>query len=150
MPRHFVRVLAVVIGLSSVTHAAGSPDQQEGDAAIKSFLSAQTSEGEGTTSGGRAISDLDGDGKPEIVLVWTLLGPTYWSTTLTVFSRTAGVYTAVASLPLAGTAKLSSVKAGIIVVERELFAKNDPLCCPSIKKQVKYRWISNKISEVNK
>jgi hypothetical protein len=133
-----------------VTHASSASRDQEGDAAIERYLSAQTSDGEGTKSLGRASSDLDGDGQPEVILLWVLMGPTYWRSTLTVFSKTAGVYEAAASLPLEGTATLSSVKDGIIVLKREVFAKNDPLCCPSLQKQVRYKWIGRKISEVTR
>lgn len=144
-----VFLCAVVFCLYTFAHAAHSLAQREEDEAIKIFLSGQNSEGENAQSVGSAISDLDGDGKPEIVLLWVLMGPTYSSNTLTVFSKTAAGYKPVASLPLSGIAtKLSSVKAGTILVDQELFAKKDPRCCPSIKKQVKYRWLDKKISEV--
>lgn len=144
-----VFLFAIVFCLCMFAHAAHSLAQGEEDEAIKSFLSAQKSEGEDAQSVGSAISDLDGDGTSEIVLLWVLLGPTYSSNTLTVFSKTAAGYKPVASLPLEGIAtKLSSVKAGLILVDQELFAKKDPRCCPSIKKQVKYRWLGKKISEV--
>lgn len=151
MRSRFALVLVMVVGLSILAHAARPFDQEEVDEAIKSFLSAQKTESENAQSVGSAISDLDGDGKPEIVLLWTLLGPTYWSNTLTVFSKAAAGYKPVASLQLEGMAKrLVSVKAGIILVDQDVYAKNDPRCCPSIKKQMKYRWLGKKISEVKK
>lgn len=147
----FLVLFAVVLCLHIPAYAAASLSQGEEDEAIKAFLSAQKSGGEDAQSVGSASADLDGDGKPELVLLWVMLGPTYSSHTLTVFSRTAAGYKAVASLPLAGIAtKLSSVKAGTILVDQELFAKNDPRCCPSIKKQMRYRWLDKKISEVKK
>ena len=145
------RLLIVLFGVPIVAHAAGLFDQKEVDAAIKSFLSAQKFEQEDTGSLGTAISDLDADGSSEIVLLWVRLGSTYSSSTLTVFSKTAGGYKPAASLQLAGIAKkLSSVRDGIILVDLDVFAKKDPLCCPSIQKQLKYRWIDKKISEVKK
>lgn len=144
-----VFLIAVVLCLYTLVYAADSLAQGDEDQAIKTFLSAQKSEGEEPQSVGSAIGDLDGDGKAELVLLWVLLGPTYSSNTLTVFSKTAAGYKPVASLPLEGIAtKLVSVKAGIIVVDQELFAKKDPRCCPSIKKQLKYRWLDKKISVV--
>jgi hypothetical protein len=144
-----VFLIAVVLCFYTLAHAAHSRAQRDEDEAINTFLSAQKSGGDDPQSVGSAVADLDGDGKPELVLLWVLLGPTYSSNTLTVFSRTDAGYKPVASLPLDGIAtKLSSVKAGIIVVDQELFAKNDPRCCPSIKKQMKYRWLDKKISEV--
>jgi hypothetical protein len=67
---------------------------------------------------------------------------------LTVFSNSGGEYRPVASLGLTGEAKLLSVKAGVILVEQKVLGKNDPRCCPSIKKLVKYRLVGKKILEV--
>jgi hypothetical protein len=47
------------------------------DTIVKNFLAAQRSHEESTQAQGSAIADLNGDGKPKIVLVWTTLGPTY-------------------------------------------------------------------------
>ena len=118
------------------------------DAIVKNFLAAQRSHEESTRAQGSAIADLNGDGKPEIVLVWTTLGPTYWHNTLTVFSQTSGRYKPVSSLPLNGGARLSSVKDGVIVVNQTMYGKNDPLCCPTVKKQMEYQWSANKLSQL--
>jgi hypothetical protein len=143
-----VLILVAMFGFSIVAHA-GSFDQKEVEEAIKTFFSTQKSEREEPQSVGSEIADLDGDGKPELVLLWVLLGPTYSSNSLTIFSKTAAGYKPASSLLLNGIAiKLSSVKAGIITVDQELFAKNDPRCCPSMKRQMKYRWLNKKISEV--
>lgn len=147
----FVLCLIVVFCFSSFAHAGRPFEQKEVDEAIKSFLSTQSTASEDAQSVGNAVSDLDGDGKPEIVLLWVLLGPTYSSNSLTVFSKTAGGFKPAATFPLMGTAtNLASVKGGVIRVDQEFLAKNDPRCCPSIKKQMKYRWLGKKISEVKK
>lgn len=129
---------------------AQKADQKSADEAIQSFLSSQKAEREDAAPQASKIVDLNGDGKSEVVLVWTLLGPTYWSNTLTVFTGTATGYKPVASFPLLGEAKLASVKNGLILVDQMLLAKKDPVCCPSIKKQGKYRWLGKKIVEVKK
>jgi hypothetical protein len=146
----FVSLLILLVGLSIFVQAAQGLEQKNADEAVKKFLSSQKSETEGAEPQDTALADLNGDGKPELVLLWTLMGPTYFHNTLTIFSKTAEGYTPVASLPLAGEANLSSVKNGIILVEQKVLAKNDPLCCPSIKKRVKYRWAGKKILEVKK
>jgi hypothetical protein len=146
----FVLFLAALAGISLFAHSTVALQQNDANEAIKKFLSSQKSEGEDTDSQGSAVADLNGDGKSEIVLVWTVLGPTYWRNTLTVFSKTAGGYEPVASLQLTGEAKLSSVKDGIIALDQKVYAKNDPVCCPSITKLAKYRWVGKKISEVRK
>lgn len=124
--------------------------QSDADEAIKNFLSSQKTGQEDAQSQGSAVSDLNGDGKSEIILVWTLLGPSYWHNTLTVFSQTAEGYKPVASLQLTGEAQLSSVKSGIIFVDQKVHAKTDPRCCPSVKKRMKYRLVGKKIVEVRK
>jgi hypothetical protein len=118
------------------------------DTIVKNFLAAQRSHEESTQAQGSAIADLNGDGKPEIVLVWTTLGPTYWHNTLTLFSQTSGRYKPVSSLPLNGEARLSSAKDGVIVVNQTMYGKNDPLCCPTVKKQMEYQWSANKLSQL--
>jgi hypothetical protein len=96
------------------------------------------------------VGDLDADGKPEIVLVWTQLGPTFSNNTLTVFAKTNTGYRPVASFPLIGEAALSAVKGGIITLNQTVYAKNDPVCCPTVKKLGKYRLMGKKILEVKK
>ena len=148
MACRFVSLLVLSVGLLIFAHPARGLEQKDADEAIKKFLSSQKSETESAETQDTATADLNGDGKSELVLVWALMGPTYSSNTLTVFSKTAEGYTPAASLPLTGQAKLTSVKNGIILVEQKVLAKNDPLCCPSIKKQMKYRWVGKKISAV--
>jgi hypothetical protein len=142
--------LAALVGVFFLAHSTVALQQNDADEAIKKFLSSQKSDGEDTDSQGSAVADLNGDGKSEIVLVWTLLGPTYWRNTLTVLSKTAGGYKPVASLQLTGEATLSSVKDGIIALDEKVYAKNDPVCCPTVNKKAKYRWVGKKISEVTK
>ena len=147
------RLGALFIALMVLSHSAPAAyalEQNDADEAIKSFLAAQKTETESADSQGSAVADLNGDGQSEIVLVWALLGPTYSYNTLTVFTKTAAGYKPAASFQLIGDAKLASVKSGVIFVDQNVLAKNDPLCCPSIKKRVKYRWLGKKISEVKK
>lgn len=125
-----------------------SPLDSKSEKEIKTFLSSQKSEHEGAESQGVAISDLNGDGKPELILVWTLLGPTYWRNNLTVLSQTGKGYKVAASLQLIGLAKLLSVENGIIRIDQIIYAKDDPICCPSIEKQLKYRWLGKKIEQL--
>ena len=145
----FVLCLVVVFCFSRFAHAGRPFEQKEVDEAIKNFLAAQSTESEDAQSVGNAVYDLNGDGKPEIVLLWVLLGPTYSSNSLTVFSKTAAGYKPAASFPLMGIAtNLASVNGRIIRVDQQFLANNDPRCCPSIKKQMKYRWVGRKILEV--
>jgi hypothetical protein len=140
-------LLSALLVLTVLAPDADAVDRRP-EGAIEAFLSSQESDQETADSQGSAVADLNGDGRPEIVLVWTSLGPTYWQNYLTVLSQTGNGYKPVASIALEGEAKLSSVKYGIIRVGQTVYAKGDPKCCPSIKKQAKYRWIGRKIVEM--
>lgn len=122
------------------------------DSVVKNFLSSNNNKDSGlhefAKSQGSVIADLDDDGKSEIILVWTTMGPTYWHNTLTIFTQIAEQYTPVSSLPLNGEAKLSSVKDSIIFINQTMYAKKDPLCCPTIKRQMKYQWAQEKLSQL--
>lgn len=150
----FVSLLLALVGVTFFATGAlalpQSADQKDADRAIEKFLASNKSDSEGAEFQGSAVTDLNGDGKPEIILVWTTMGPTYWHNTLTVFTRTPGGYKPVASFPLIGEAKSPSVKGGIIFVDQVVYAKKDPICCPTIKKRAKYRWLGKKILEVKK
>lgn len=114
----------------------------QADALIQSFLASQQTALEGATSQGSATADLNTDGKPEVVLVWTKLGPTYWSNTLSVLSQTGQL---IASLPLEGTAELANVRGEVIEVHQSVYANGDPKCCPSIRKTLRYRLKGNQL-----
>ena len=146
----FASLTILLLALPVFAQSAREVKQKEGAEAIKKFLASQKTETETAEPDDNTVADLNGDGKPEIVLVWILMGPTYFNSNLTVFSMKGGVYEPAATFPLTGEAKLSSVKNGIINVEQKVLAKKDPLCCPSITKHGKYRWMGNKILEVKK
>lgn len=151
MHRRVISLLLALVSLATIAHTAHARVQnREADAAVKKFLASQKTNEEEAEPAGSAVADLDGDGKPEIVLVWTTMGATYWRNTLTVFGKTAGVYKPVATYALDGEAQLSKVTDGVIYVDQKLYAKRDPLCCPSVKRMMKYRLTGKKIAEVKK
>lgn len=144
----FVSLLLTLVSFSISVQVAIAVGQKDTDEAIQKFLSSQKSDSEDAESQGSAVADLNSDGKSEIILVWTTMGPTYWHNTLTVLTKTSSGYKPAASFPLIGEATLLSAKAGIISVDQKVYAKKDPICCPTIKKRLKYRWQGKKISEV--
>jgi hypothetical protein len=146
----FVFLLVTLVEFSFPPGTGSAHRFDEADEAIKSFLASQKGGGEDAQSSGSAVADLNGDGKQEIVLVWTLLGPTYWRNSLTVFTKSTRGFKPAATLQLEGEASLGSVKGGVILVKQKVYAKNDPNCCPSLDKQGRYRWAGNKITEVKK
>jgi hypothetical protein len=148
--RHFGLLPAAFVSLSLFAHAAPALAQGDADAAVKRFVASKKTADESAEPAGHAVGDLDGDGKPELVLVWTRMGPTYWHDTLTVFNKVAGAYKPLASFDLNGDAKLSSVKGGLIAVDQTMYAKTDPVCCPTVKKMMRYHLVGKKISEVKR
>ncbi|MFL6229353.1 MAG: hypothetical protein ACJ741_11300 [Pyrinomonadaceae bacterium] len=142
-------IALLTLSLPAVAVRAQAPDR-EADAAVKKFLASKKTAEESAEAAGSATGDLDGDGKPELALVWTTMGPTYWHNTLTVFAQTAGAYKPLASFDLDGEAQLSAVKGGVITVAQTLYAKTDPICCPTVKKLMRYRLVGKKISVVKK
>jgi hypothetical protein len=150
MKLHGSIALFVFVALAVLAHGVDNAHafDRESERAVKAFLSSQETDREGADSQGFAVADLNGDGKSEIILVWTSLGPTYWQNNLTILSRAGKGYKPVASLALIGEARLSSVEKGIIRLDQTIYGKDDPKCCPSVKKQAKYRWTGRKIGEV--
>jgi hypothetical protein len=130
------------------TANAQARDEKASDKVVQKFLESKEDESGPAESQGSTVADLDGDRKPEIVLVWVKHTANTWGYTLTVFTRTARGLIAV-SRPLdEGFAKLASVKDGVILVDQTIYAESDPRCCPSIQKQGKYRWQGKKFTEV--
>lgn len=86
----------------------------------------------------------------EQVVLWTMIGPTYWSTFISVVSRQSGQWKSLARKNLEGAeAELDSVvKDGIITLNAKTPGPNDPICCPSQAKMLKYRYAHGKLQEV--
>lgn len=91
-------------------------------------------------------ADLDGDGKEEIVLLTTLLGPTYWSYAVTVFADRGKGYGVVAeSEDALGMVDSISAKDGTVLVKAKWPAANDPICCPTLEKTTPYQLRAGKL-----
>ena len=145
-----VIILSILAVLSQSAFASNSKEE----IFLKQFFTPPdytdgVAEATGREPHGSAFTDLDGDGDPEIVLVWTTLGSTYWHTDLTIFSAKSGDYVAVGTLQLNGEATLAEVKDGVILVDQTEYAKGDPLCCPTIKKREHYKFASGEIVKLD-
>jgi hypothetical protein len=86
----------------------------------------------------------------EQVVIWTLLGPAYWSNHLSVLSQQNGQWRLLATLSLAGAeATLEAVTSdGLISVNAKTPGPNDPVCCPSQQTTLQYRFAKGQLVEV--
>ncbi len=142
-----IRHALLIFFLAAAAGTAQAFTAPEGDALIKHFLASKKTPDLDPSEIGKALVDLNGDGKAELVLVWVQLGPTYFYNHLTVFIDEGRKYRTLTT-PLTGQAKLLGVKGGVILVEEKTLGPKDPRCCPSVVKQVKYRWDGKKIQRL--
>lgn len=134
---------AAVLFLSA---CAAEPDAA--GAVIDRFLAARDVEREEAAAQDYALAEVDGREGADIVLVWTILGPTYSSNVLTVFPADSAGYAAGISVPLEGQASLAKVENGIIVIDQLTLDDDDPICCPTLQKQAKYKLSGDKLVPV--
>jgi len=86
----------------------------------------------------------------ETAVIWTLLGPSYWSNHLSLLSQQGGHWRLLATLSLEGAeAKLDKVTSdGLLSVTAKIPGPNDPICCPSQQKTLHYRYGRGQLVEV--
>ena len=83
------------------------------------------------------------------MVLWTLLGPTYWSHGLAVLARQGTRYVPSGEAQEAlGSVEGMSVSGGVIQLKTKWPGPNDPRCCPSVAKTLRYRWTPGKLTPV--
>lgn len=121
------------------------------DPALEAVLQQQIDPEEGVQLRSMVKSELE-PGLPgeEQVVLWTLLGPSYWSNHLSVLSQQVGQWRLLATLSLDGTvATLETVTTdGLISMAAKTPGPNDPICCPSQQKTLHYRYGRGQLVEV--
>lgn len=145
-PLFVLSFTAAISALLALPTAKAEPSTAESKA-IERFLKAHSNpdDQENAEMQGNAIAYLDNDKVPEIVLVWTTLGPTYWRNTLSVLKKVGNEYREAASQSLEGEAVLDRVQSQTILVRQKVRAPNDPICCPSIERVKPYQFINGKL-----
>lgn len=135
-----------VLALVLAAHGpAAALDAAEAERLVQRYLAKQKVDGMTPEAQQQLVADVDGDGKPEVVLLWNQLGPTYWYAKLSVL-KPAGKDVQAAGADVAGIAETVRVEGARIVVDSLVLGKNDPRCCPSVKKTVRYRWSGAKLA----
>lgn len=94
-------------------------------------------------------ADLNGDGQDEIVVLWTMYGPTYSNNGVAVLVKQGTRYAAAGEThdPL-GLVEGMTVADSLIQLTTKWPGPNDPRCCPSVTKTLRYRWTPGKLTPV--
>lgn len=134
--------LAVLVALAPPAHAL---DESGARLLIAKFLAQQDSSQGSAAEAQHAIHDLDGDGKPDLVLMWNVLGATWFQPKLTVFLDQGRSYR-VLTADLQGMTEKFTVQGPSIIVDTLMPAPGDARCCPTAKKQLRLRWAGGKLT----
>jgi hypothetical protein len=150
-------VLLLII-LSLGNHVAAQGHSQDADTAvIASFIAGQArrQHGEEYEEARKILAgDLDGDGAPETVVLYTIEGQggsNNYVQYLAVFTRAAGRWRVLAHAPVGGksgrSVELHSVDNQVITLTTLSYAPKDASCCPSVKGTTTYVLDGRRLSE---
>ncbi|NOU22261.1 MAG: hypothetical protein HOO93_10835 [Methyloglobulus sp.] len=150
----FSKVVSMLFGLSlSVSSFADTaiPPKPLSDPALEAFLQKQIETEEGVQIQSVVKAELEPNllGE-ERVVIWTLLGPAYWSNHLSVLSQPNGQWQLLATLSLGGAeATLEAVTSeGLISITAKTPGPDDPVCCPSQQQTLQYRYAKGQLVEL--
>lgn len=125
--------------------AAHALDESAAKAVIDKFLGSQKlRQGASASEAQHVIADLDGDGKPDIVLMWNVMGPSWHLPRLTLFIDQGKNYRTLTT-ELNGQTQKLTVNGSSIVVDTLMPGPNDPRCCPTKKTQMRFQWAGGKL-----
>ena len=127
-----------------LTPAAHALDDAGAKAVITRFMGSQKIEGMDTSARQHVVADLNSDGKPDIVLLWDALGPTFGYSKMSVFLDQGKNYRTITT-DLPGQVETLTVKGSTILVDTLLPGPKDPRCCPTLKKRMTYQWMGDKL-----
>lgn len=140
----------VLVVFAASVHATNLTPAQ--DKAVKAYVAKEKKERaanrEEVEVNQSIVTDLDGDGKAEVVLEVSFLGGTWWSNGLVILSDKGKGYQVVADEGLLGSVQSIDVKNGLIHVHSLQAGPNDPRCCPTIKQTTVYQWNGTKLLPV--
>lgn len=142
-----MRSLAFTFGLIGsvlLAPAAHALDERGAMAVIEKFLAAQKLDGASASPSQHVVTDLNGDGRQDIVLYWDVMGPTWSLPKLSVFIDQGRNYRTLTT-DLTGQIEKLSVNGPVIRLDTLTMGAKDARCCPSVKKQVRYRWTNDRL-----
>jgi hypothetical protein len=142
-----IRTASFLCGLIAVllnVRGAVALDDSGAKAVIDKFLGSQKIEGMDVSPDRHVIADLNGDGKPDIVLLWNALGPTFGYTKMSIFLDQGRNYRTITT-DLGGQIERLSVNGSTIVIDSLQLGPKDPRCCPTLKTKLRYQWTGSKL-----
>jgi hypothetical protein len=138
-------LLALTTTFAPSTYALDEAGAQQ---VIGKYLASQKLDDASAQADKHVIADLNGDGRPDIVLVWNVMGPTWSRPKLSIFLDQGKNYRTLTT-DLGGQIEHVSVKGSDIVLDTLQLGPKDPRCCPTQRKLVRYRWAGGKLTLLN-
>lgn len=133
--------------LLALNPAAHAFDDNGAKAVISKFIGSQKIQEAQASPGQYVITDLDGDGRPDIVLLWDVLGPTWSQPKMSIFLDQGKTYRTLTT-DLDGQTEKLAVKGSTIFVDTLTPGPNDPRCCPTNKMQLRFQWGQGKLMKL--
>ncbi|HEV7270681.1 hypothetical protein [Pseudoxanthomonas sp.] len=130
---------------------AAHPDAEQARRIADQFVAGQQAAAgnpqESREAGEVVATDLDGDGQAEIVVLWTMYGPTYWDHGVAVLAKRGSRYVPAGETQDAlGLVEGMTVAGGVIELKTKWPGPHDPRCCPTVPKTLRYRWTAGALS----
>lgn len=136
-------LFALSMLLAPLAHAL---DDAGARAVIDKFLGTQKIEQASAEPMQHVVADVDGDGRPDIVLLWNVMGPTWFYPKMSLFLDQGRSYRTL-TVDLSGQLEKVTVKGPLILVDTLTLGPRDPRCCPTVKKQLRFRWAAGKLTQ---
>jgi hypothetical protein len=141
------RPLPALLAVLASTGPAHALDAGGAKLVVDKFLASQPQDQGTPDAFAQQIADVNGDGKPDIVLVWNVMGPTSAWPKLTLFLDNGRSYRALTT-DLQGQVEKLDVKGPNIVVTTLMPGPNDARCCPTRKTRIDLRWQNGKLMQL--